>query len=153
MIIRERSLAHKLAEKNWFQSFWLAGGLVFLVNASLFFAAALLANLLFVINIPYVHNILMISVVIVSLYVWSVCNRAWSGSKRNRLKLGLIGSSFYLGLFCYSSFQYFTVKPSYPGEDTFMMTFAWLAVSMTTIIAALACFIFTGFSKADHTKK
>jgi hypothetical protein len=54
-----------------------------------------------------------------------------------------IGSSFYLLLGIFFLYKYMNLKPSYPGDDTFMAGIGLLFGIIVTLVAWITCFIFT----------
>ncbi|MFJ7727341.1 hypothetical protein ACIQXV_14375 [Neobacillus sp. NPDC097160] len=85
--------------------------------------------------------------VIGSIFLWILINNAWQGTRRNRLKMGIVGSSFYIFLTIIFIYMFVTLIPSYPGEDTFMRAFGILFAMIVTTAAFTTCFVMTGFSK------
>lgn len=140
-------MVHRLRNANWFQNHWLSGVFLFGANAVLFFATIGLLYMLMFLIIPFIHILVMLFAVFGSVYLWILINKAWQGSKRNRLRMGAIGSSFYFILTVLFVFWFVTLKPSYPGEDTFMKWIGLLFAIIVTLVACITCFIFTGFSK------
>lgn len=82
-----------------------------------------------------------------SIFSWVLINNAWQGTKRNRLKVGAVGSSFYIFLTFIFAYWFVTLKPSYPGEDTFMGAIGLIFAIIVTTVAFITCFVITGFSK------
>jgi len=140
-------LVKRLVKGKWFQNHWLAGLSLFGINAGLFFLAIALLYLLMYLMIPYIHLGIMALAVIASLYVWIVINKAWNGTKRNRLKLGAVGSSFYFLVTIVFVYMIMTLEPHYPGEDTFMRFIGLFFAAFVTTVAFFTCFMMTGFSK------
>lgn len=139
-------LIHKLKNAMWFQNYWLSGIFLFVMNAVLFFSTALLLYMLTYFLIPYVHLLVIVFAVIGSLFLWVIINKAWQGTKRNRLKMGAVGSSFYIILSLLFIYMLVTLKPSYPGEDTFMRAIGLVLGIVVTTVAFISCFVFTGYS-------
>lgn len=134
-IIGENStLIFKLKNAMWFQNHWLSGIFLFAMNAVLFFSTALLLYVLTYFLIPFVHLFVMIFAIIGSLFLWIIINKAWRGTKRNRLKMGAVGSSFYIILSLIFIYMLVTLKPSYPGEDTFMGAIGLVLGIVVTIV-------------------
>ncbi|KYC97016.1 hypothetical protein B4102_3530 [Heyndrickxia sporothermodurans] len=140
-------MAHKLQTANWYQNHWLAGIFLFGMNAVLFFATLCVFYLLILLMIPFIHILVMVFAVFGSIFLWIIVNKAWQGTKRNRLKLGAIGSSFYLILTFLFVGWFVTLEPSYPGEDTFMKAIGLLFAIIVTSVECITCFVFTGLSK------
>lgn len=151
MIIFSRTLwvasgmVERLAKKKWFQNHWLSGGYLFGINALYYGATICLLFLPIFTNIPYLHLVLMFLATIVSIFTWSAFSAAWTGSFKNRLKMALKGSSFYLILALIMVTQWLSVKPLYPNEDTFMRALGWMLGFFVSAVAFSICFIFTAF--------
>jgi hypothetical protein len=120
MIGDDYKVVHKLKSAKWFQNHWIGGIFLFAINAVLFFSTGLVLYLLLYFSIPFVHLIVMILAVIVSIFSWVLINHAWEGTKSNRLKMGFLGSSFYVLLTFVLAYQLVTLKFSYPNEDACM---------------------------------
>lgn len=110
-------LLFKLKNAGWFQNYWLAGIMLFITNAILFFSTALLIYLLSYFLIPYVHLLVMILAVIGSIFLWIIINKTWQGTRKNRLKMATVGSSFYMILSLILIYMLVTLEPAYPGDD------------------------------------
>lgn len=140
------TLIHKLENAMWFQNHWLSGIFLFLMNAGLFLLTALFLYGLTYFFIPFVHFLVMFFAVIGSLFLWVIINKSWQGTKRNRLKMAAIGSSFYIILSLLFLYMLMTIKPFYPGEDTFMREIGLNMGLVVTTVAFISCFVFTGYS-------
>ena len=140
-------LINRLKNAEWFQNYWLAGLFLFIMNAILFFSTTVIIYLLSYFLIPYVHLLVMVLAVIGSIFLWIIINKTWQGTKRNRLKLAVIGSSFYLILSLMLIYMLVTLEPSFPGDDPFMRAIGIFFGIVVTTVAFISCFIFTGFSK------
>ncbi|MGX2960597.1 hypothetical protein JNUCC23_15185 [Peribacillus sp. JNUCC 23] len=136
-----------LKSTMWFQNHWLAGIFLFVMNAVLFFSTCLVLYVLMYFIIPFVHILVMLFAVIGSIILWIVINKAWQGTKRNRWKMGTIGSSFYMFLTIIFVYWFVTIKPSYPGEDTFMRAIGLFFAIIVTTVAFITCLVITGLSK------
>lgn len=151
MIIFSRTLwvpsgvVERLSKKKWFQNHWVSGGYLFGINALYFGTTIFLLYLLMFTNIPYLHIVLMFLATIVSIFTWSAFSAAWTGSFKNRLKMALTGSSFYLIVALIMVIQWLSVKPLYPNEDTFMRALGWMLGFFVSAVAFSICFIFTAF--------
>ncbi|WP_223260201.1 hypothetical protein [Priestia megaterium] len=151
MIIFSRALwvpsemVERLSKKKWFQNHWLGGGYLFGINALYFGTTIFLLYLLMFTDIPYLHIVLMFLATVVSFFTWSAFSAAWTGSFKNRLKMALTGSSFYLILALIMVIQWLSVKPLYPNEDTFMRALGWMLGFFVSVVAFSICFIFTAF--------
>ncbi len=139
-------LVQKLRNAKWFQNHWITGTFLFVLNAVLFFSTCLLLYMLMHFFIPYLHLPVMFLAVIGSIFSWLVINKAWQGTKRNRLKIGAFGGSFYLIMTFIFVYWFVTLKPAFPGDDTFMATIGLLYAIIVTTVAFITCFVMTGFS-------
>lgn len=159
IIVINRPLIEMLGENNklvttlknamWFQNHWLSGIFLFIMNAVLFFLTGLMLYLLTYFSIPFIHLFVMIFAVIGSIFLWIIINKAWQGTNRNRLKIGTVGSSFYIILSLMFIYWLATLKPSYPGEDTFMRAIGLVLGIIVTTVAFISCFIITGYSNKN----
>ncbi|MFG3611570.1 hypothetical protein [Rummeliibacillus stabekisii] len=140
---KKNNLVHKLKNANWFQNHWLSGLFLFCMNAILFFSTGLILYLLIFFPIPYLHILLMFAAVLTSILLWIAINKAWQGSKRNRIKMSVVGSSFYFFLLILFIYWFVTIKPSYQGEDIFMKGFGLLFGMVVSFVACITCFVFT----------
>ncbi|ETI68268.1 hypothetical protein [Neobacillus vireti] len=144
---KNNRLVSMLENTKWFQNHWIAGLFLLSMNAVLFVLTGSLLYLLMYLFIPFVHLLVMVFAVIGSIFLWIVINKAWQGTERNRLKVGAVGSSFYIFLTIFFSYWFATLKPSYPGEDTFMGAIGLIFAIIVTTVAFISCFVITGFSK------
>jgi hypothetical protein len=145
-------LVQKLKNAAWFQNQWLSGIFLFVMNANLFIFTCLVLYGLSFLFIPFVHIFVMFAAVIGSIFLWLIINRAWTGTKRERVKMGAVGSSFYMMLTFLFVYLLATLKPAFPGDDTFMRAIGLEMAMMVTIVAFVTCFVITGFSKKDGGK-
>ncbi|PAC36886.1 hypothetical protein CEJ87_04575 [Caldifermentibacillus hisashii] len=60
--------------------------------------------------------------------------------------MGAVGSSFYIFLTIVFVYWFITLKPDYPGQDLFMAALGLMMAILVTTVAAITCFLFTGFS-------
>ncbi|QCR31316.1 hypothetical protein [Lysinibacillus sp. SGAir0095] len=142
-------LVKRLQKLQGFQKSYLAGFMLFLVNAILFMGCLLILYGLTLVFIPYVHFIVMIIGIVLSIWFWMEFNIAWIGSKKGRIILASIGSSFYFGLTILFVYMYVGIEPYYPGEDTFMRALGLALASIVTAVACITCFVITGFSNRN----
>ncbi|GAA4829193.1 hypothetical protein GCM10023310_02600 [Paenibacillus vulneris] len=149
-ILDDNAVVQRLRGAAWFHHYWKGGLLLFAVNAALFFTAVLGFYGAIMYSIPYVHILLMLIAVVGSIYVWLIINRSWRGLRRDRIKMGLVGSSFYALLGMMFMYGLMTLKPSYPGEDTFMGAIGLLFAIVAALGAFVTCLVLTGFSKSDQ---
>lgn len=148
-IRNNNKLVYKLKNAKWFQNHLLSGLFLFIMNAILFFLTVIILYVLMYLVIPFAHILVMFLAVISSIFLWIVMNQAWQGTKRNRLKMGIVGSGFYVLLTVIFLFWLVTLKPSYPGEDTFMGAIGLVFAIIVSLVAFTTCLVITGFSKND----
>ncbi|WP_243647164.1 hypothetical protein [Scopulibacillus darangshiensis] len=146
----DNNLVDYLGKAKWFHNYWLAGIFLFIMNTALFLITGFILYLLTLFLIPFVHLFVMLLAVIGSILIWLLINKAWRGTRSNRLKMGLIGSSFYFFLTIIFIYKLVTLKPAYPGEDTFMAAIGLIFAIVVAAVAFTACFAFTGFSKKEE---
>ncbi|KAA9016935.1 hypothetical protein [Niallia endozanthoxylica] len=144
---KDNKLVYKLRDAKWFQNHWLSGIFLFGLNGVFFFLTVTFLYMLMYLFIPFIHLIVMFIAVIASIYVWILINKAWEGTRNNRLKMAAVGSSFYILLTFIFVFWLVNLKPSYPGEDTFMGAIGLVFAIIVTLSAFVTCFVITGFSK------
>ncbi len=139
-------LVFKLKNTSWFQNHLMSGIFLFIMNATLFFTSCLLIYLLTYLLIPFLHLLVMVLAVFGSFILWMIVNKAWQGSNANRIKMSILGSSFYILLSILFLFWLLNLEPSYPGEDLFMRSLGLMIGLVVSIVAFLSCLITTGFS-------
>ncbi|MDR9855153.1 hypothetical protein RJP21_16165 [Paenibacillus sp. VCA1] len=142
----DNPLVHRLKNAIWFQNHWKSGIFLFVMNAALFFSTCLMLYVLTYFFIPFVHFVVMFLAVTGSIILWLFINRAWEGTTKNRLKMGALGSSFYLFMAALFVCWLVTLKPSYPGDDPFMAAIGLMFAIIVVTIAFITCFVMTGFS-------
>ncbi|RXT07112.1 hypothetical protein [Ammoniphilus sp. CFH 90114] len=145
-------LVRMLQHTKWYQQHWFGGGFLFIVNVVLFTGVGLVLHLITQLSIPFIHLLIMIGAVITSIVLWVSMNRGWQGSKKNRLKMGFLGSSFYMVLALYIVYKLITLEPSFPGDDTFMAFIGLLFGLIVAIVAFITCMIFTGLSYQNKSQ-
>lgn len=151
MIEENNKLVRNLKNAMWFQNHWLSGIFLFVMNGFLFFSTCLVLYVLMYFLIPFVHLFVMFLAVIGSIFLWVSINKYWKGAKKNRLKMGAVGSSFYIFLTFMFVYWFVTLKPSYPGEDIFMRAIGLVFAIIVATVAFITCFVITGFSKKKDT--
>jgi hypothetical protein len=144
------TMVYKLSSAKWFQNHWISGIFLFVMNVVLFFFTGFVLYVLTYFSIPFVHILVMFLAVVSSIFLWTLMNRAWQGTKSDRLKMGAIGSSFYILLTVMLIYWIARLEPSYPGEDTFMGAIVLLFAIIVTTVAFITCFVITGFSKKEN---
>ena len=142
-------LVHRLQNAKWFQNYWLSGLFLFAMNAILFLLTVLILYVIMFFEIPYVHLFIMFIATIGSIFLWIVINKAWQGTKSDRFKMGIVGSSFYIILTAIFFYWLWTLEPAYPGDDTFMGAIGLIFAIIVTLIAFTTCFVISGFSRKN----
>jgi hypothetical protein len=140
-------LANTLKSKKLFHHYWATGILSFFMNALLIFFTMLVLYGIQLLFIPFIHVIVMVLAVGLSLFFWQLINLTWQGKARDRLKVGMIGSSFYFFLTLFFIYKNVTIESMYPGDDPFMRAIGFMLGMMVTSIAFLTCFFITGFAR------
>ncbi|MEH7514708.1 hypothetical protein V7146_18495 [Gottfriedia acidiceleris] len=146
MLGENNKLVYKLKNTSWFQTHLISGIFLFIVNATLFFSTCLIIYLLTYLLIPFLHLLVMILAVFGSFLLWMIVNKAWQGTYANRIKMSILGSSFYILLSILFLYWLLTLEPSYPGEDLFMRSIGLMLGLIVSVVAFLSCLITTGFS-------
>lgn len=136
-----------LRRKKFLQKYWLTGIFLFFMNAVIFIFTILLLYYIQFLSIPFIHMLVMLLGVVLSIYLWILINLSWQGESRGRLKIGVIGSSFYLFLTAWFIFKLVTLEPLFPGDDTFMASIGFFFGIIVTSVAFITCFILSGFSR------
>jgi hypothetical protein len=135
-----------LSERSWFPNPWWSGVFLFSMNAIYFGMTFILLMLLMYVSIPYIHLIVMLGAVIVSILSWITLGRTWRGQKMDRYRMGIVGSSYYAFLFLIFLYFFLNIEPSYPGEDTMMEAVGWVIGLVVTAVACLTCFMIVTYA-------
>ncbi|QOY35388.1 hypothetical protein AWH56_022295 [Anaerobacillus isosaccharinicus] len=142
----DHSWVIKLRNRQWFSNYLLAGAFLFCLNGVLFFGTMLVLYVFIYFSIPFLHLFVMLFAVIMSILLWLIVHKAWCGVKRNRWKLGFVGSGFYFVLTSVFFYMYVTLEPTYPGDDLFMKGMGLFLAIIVTTVAGITCFVITGLS-------
>lgn len=145
--IENHVILQQLSKAKWYRNPWLGGLFLFVLNAMLFGGTLLALYITTRFFIPYVHMIIMLVAVLLSVYMWSILGKAWQGGRGERFKMGIVGGSFYLLLALLCTYGLITLEPTYPGEDTFMSAIGFIFGIVVTTVAFVVCLMFTGFSR------
>ncbi|SFA71181.1 MULTISPECIES: hypothetical protein [unclassified Bacillus (in: firmicutes)] len=132
-----------ISKQTWFSNPWLSGIFLFFVNVVLFGATALLLLVLTKFTVPFLHILIMVAAVAISILAWKTISRSWHGTKKDRIKMGVVGSSFYLFLTLWIAYEWFNLKPKFPGDDTFMAAVGLTFGFIVTIVAFITCLSFS----------
>lgn len=145
--IENHVIVQQLSTAKWYRNHWLGGLFLFMLNTVLFGGTLLALYITTFFLIPYVHIVIMLLAVLLSVYLWSILGKAWQGDRSDRLKMGMVGGSFYLLLALLCMYGLVTLTPAYPGEDTFMSAISFIFGIVVTTVAFVVCLMFTGFSR------
>ncbi|MCA1055674.1 hypothetical protein LCM10_11820 [Rossellomorea aquimaris] len=140
---------HSMSNHSWYSSPWLVGLFLFAVNVVLFGVTGLVLFGLSLLMIPFLHLFIMLGAVIISILVWMSIATSRSWKKWDRLKIGFVGSSFYLILTIFFFYQWASVEPRFPGDDTFMTALGFMVVAVVTAVAFVTCFSMLFFTKRE----
>jgi len=143
--LRNHTLVRRLSRAEWFESHWYAGIFLFLMNVLLGAVTLGLLTLITMLTVPYLHLLLMLLAVAASLYLWMCVSIAWEGEKRDRLKMAIIGSSWYLLLTIAMVTGLMNLEPSSPEMDNFMAAVGFVFGIIVSVVAFTYCFLITGF--------
>lgn len=147
-------LVRRLKNAIWFQNHWKSGLFLFVMNAALFFTTCLVLYVFVYFFIPFVHFAVMFLAVTGSIILWLIINKAWEGTTKNRLKMGALGSSFYMIMAALFVCRLVRLKPSYPGDDPFMAAVGLMFAIIVVTVAFITCFVITGFAmRKNQTNK
>ena len=145
-ISENNKFVKNLQKTKWFQKSYWSGSLLFLVNAVLFFGTVGILYGLSLFFIPYIHIVVMIVAVVISVWIWTIFSKAFKDRNMGRMVMASVGSSFYFCLTVLFVYMYVSIEPYYPGEDTFMRALGLSLASIVTAVACVTCFVITGFT-------
>lgn len=132
-----------LQEARWFQNPWLAGIFLFSMNLLLFTFTTLLLYLPTYFAVPTSPLFIMAAAVIASLLLWAFANQGFQGTKRERLKMSLVGSSFYslltIGFVIWLQKTPFAIQE----DDLFMRDIGLMFGTLVSFVAFLTSFFVT----------
>lgn len=128
-----------ISKQKWFSNPWYSGIFLFFVNVLLFGSTAFLLIFLTKFTIPFLHIFIMIAAVGLSILTWKTISRSWHGTKKDRIKMGMVGSSFYLFLTIWIVYEWYNLKPAFPGDDTFMAAVGVTFGFIVSIVAFITC--------------
>ncbi|OAB33494.1 hypothetical protein PMSM_15845 [Paenibacillus macquariensis subsp. macquariensis] len=151
IVRNDNKMVQRLRITKWYQNHWLGGVFLFVVNSVLFSSTLFGIYLAIYFSMSFLLLLVILFGVIGSIYSWLILNNAWQGSKGNRVKMGLVGSGFYALLALILVYLWLTLKPTYPGEDTFMGGIGILFGIIATMVAFSTCFVVTSYSKNEET--
>ena len=150
--LNSTSLVKFLKSQTETRHYLFSGLFLFGINAFLFGVTLLFLWLSILISIPYLHLIIILFAPLISIIIWFSLNNAWVGSAKERFKIGFIGSSFYLIISLVMIYQWLTLTPTYPNEDTFMISLGiGIAFIASTVAFFICLFIFSFKKPSDKT--
>lgn len=144
---KNNNLVYFLKGKKVCHHYWFTGIFLFFMNAFLFLLTMLILYVIQFFSIPFMHFVIMLLAVVSSIFMWLLINLNWQGEARDRIKVGVIGSSFYFFLTVFFIFKYVAIEPMFPGDDTFMRAIGLMFGSIVTSVAFVTCFFLTGFAR------
>jgi hypothetical protein len=147
VIRKKNKLVGLLRSKKLFQHYGSTGIYLFFTNAFLFFFTMLVLYGLQWLGIPFLHLLVMLVAVGLSLFLWIIIHLAWQGAARDRWKMGGIGSSFYFLLTGFFAYQFVTIEPMFPGDDPFMKSLGFMVGMIVAFVAFVTCFFLTAFER------
>lgn len=134
----------KMMEQNWIHNQWVSGLFLFVLNMVIFGAFIFLFFVSGWLMIPYIHLVIMLGATILSIYLWMAVRVSCRFEKRKQVITGFIGSGFYLMLFIVLFYQFWTLDPGTPEQDTFMAAIGLMFGMVASAVAWLVCFLITG---------
>ncbi|MCR8644476.1 hypothetical protein NV379_17615 [Paenibacillus sp. N1-5-1-14] len=147
--VKPSSAFKYLSQQLWFQSYWKTGLLVFAGNLILLFGISGLFMLNIMLNIPFLHWLLAILGIVISFWFWIQIGKTWSGAYRSRIWVANIGALFYWLLCGILLYSLFTLKPQFPGDDTFMVAFGYFLGASISFMAAIMCILTILYCKKE----
>jgi len=145
---------NKIKNKKWFQNHWICGLIVLFQNALLFSIASVLIYLISlpdilhdIMDLQYFFIIVVLTITLTgSFLLWIIVRNIWQGTFANRMKMSIIGSSFYVlvELVCIYNF----ISTDYPLPDK-ELYFANLTLVIEAALMFLANFIILGFRRIE----
>ncbi|AXI00192.1 hypothetical protein DV702_10945 [Sporosarcina sp. PTS2304] len=144
-------LARKLAAAYWFQQTVWSSLFLFLLNALLFSATAAILFILSYAFIPFLHLPVMIGAVLCSLFSWISIYHADRKSRKQRLVMAGLGSSFYLCLFAFITYRIFTpiIGTEISEQDDFMEFIGLFFMGLVSLTAWFVCLLITGIYRKE----
>lgn len=145
---KNEKVRRKIKGLTWFNNHWYVGFSLFIGNAVIFFVSLLLIFFVSFTPVPFLHVVIFILTALVSLYFWSIINVSWHGTKIERLKLGTVGSFFYV----FISIQLFFESLGYNlnGNHESIELLGLLINILISGVAFMVCFFYTSFSSSDE---
>lgn len=114
------------------EKIWIAGAITLAINLLLLGVTAL-----GVIFIPSSTPVFMVLSPVISVISWVFIKGSFIRSFLQRLQAFLLGFSVYFVLLVFFTYRFYTIKPSYPGEDMFMTGLGYMMGSIVCFFAIL----------------
>jgi hypothetical protein len=118
-------------------NYWGAGALLFIANALLFALALFMTFFIMLFDMTLV----LIVCIPLSIYVWYLFSKNWQGSYKDKIKMAVIGSSFFVAFIGWVIWKYTTFEPAYPG-DGLLMSWIGVPIALTGSVSALLVSLF-----------
>jgi hypothetical protein len=136
------NLSLKFQSTEWFQNPIYSGGFIFFMNAIYFSIALLLIFILNKTGLHFLYFLIVFAVMFLSIWFWCLINVSWKGSKSDRIKMAIIGSSFYLFVGLFFLYKFMNLKSSHTS-----IGFGLLLGTIVSVIGCITCFLFTALEK------
>ena len=147
---RNQKVIEKIEALTWFTNHWYAGFALFIGNAFIFLSSLLFIFIVSFIPIPFLHVVIFIMSSLISLYFWSIINVSWHGDKLGRLKIGAVGSFFYVFISFHLLFELHNYNLNEVQE-----TFELIGLFINLLISGIAfvlCILYTSFSSNESAE-
>lgn len=145
-------IVRELSGSSWFHHPIWSGVFLFLTNTLLFGITATVLFLLSYFFIPYLHLAIILLAIFASLFIWTAIYHADHKTKKDRVLMSFLGSSFYLLLLGYAVLNMIfpTTIPDAPEHDQFMEFIGMLILSIIALTASFTCFVITGLYRKKN---
>lgn len=143
---------NKIKIRKWIESYWISGMAFFFLNALLFYLVNVILYLLSLVRFQLHSFGLIVGTFVLMMgitggfFLWFIIRNLWRGTTVNRLKMSIIGSSFYaiVELVCIYKF----INESYPFPNM-ELYYANLTYVIVSAVIFLASFTVTGFRQVE----
>lgn len=142
----------KIKNKKWFENYWMSGLAFFFLNALLF---SLVNGILYLLSLVrmQIHSygliinlLVLISGITGGLFLWFIIRNLWRGTSVNRIKMSMIGSSFYAIVELVCIYNFLNENYPFPNMELY---FANLSYVIVVAVLFLASFSITGFRQVE----
>lgn len=139
-----------LRSKPWISNPWKAGLFLFGINTLIFGITALILFVLALTFIPYLHLLVMLAAIVLSLWIWSIMNAAWTDTSNKRWIMAFVGSSFYLILMFVCWILLDLLPSTHANGDNFMAGIGLALAAFASATAFIICLILTAYKKQTN---